>query len=198
MTLGLNQHLVPSAGGGDDGLQVGGPDERFGIVVVLGEVAVDRGLEIDQRVEYATLQAAPGELGEEALDGIELGRRGRREVEGPARVASEPGPDLGMLVAAVVVEHDMDQLAGRDGALEAVEEAQELLVAVALHALPDHPAVEHVQGGEQGRGVVADVVVGHRAGSSLLHRQAGLVRSSAWIWLFSSTERTTAWAGGST
>src|SRR5512132_933835 len=95
MTLGLNQHLVPSAGGGDDGLRVGGPDEGFGIVVVLGEVAVDRGLEIDQRVEYATLQAAPGELGEEALDGIEPGRRGWREVEGPARVASErarPGP----------------------------------------------------------------------------------------------------------
>src|SRR5512132_97054 len=99
MTLGLNQHLVPSAGGGDDGLRVGGPDEGFGIVVVLGEVAVDRGLEIDQRVEYATLQVAPGELGEEALDGIEPGSRGRREVEGPARVASEPGPDLGMRVA---------------------------------------------------------------------------------------------------
>src|SRR5512132_1202758 len=93
MTLGLNQHLVPSAGGGDDGLRVGGPDEGFGIVVVLGEVAVDRGLEIDQRVEYATLQAAPGELGEEALDGIEPGSRGWREVEGPARVASEPVRD---------------------------------------------------------------------------------------------------------
>ena len=44
----------------------------------------------------------------------------------------------------------------------------------ALHALPDHRAVEHVHGGEQRRCVVADVVVCHRADPPLLHRQAGL------------------------
>src|SRR5512144_2552416 len=68
----------------------------------------------------------------------------------------------------------MDQLAGRDVALETVEEANELLVPVALHALPDHRAVEHVHGSEQRRRAVADVVVRHRAGPPLLHRQAGL------------------------
>ena len=40
------QHLVPTAGGGDDGVGIGGPDERFGALVVLGEVAVDGGLEV--------------------------------------------------------------------------------------------------------------------------------------------------------
>ena len=55
-----------------------------------------------------------------------------------------------------------------------VEEANELLVPVALHALPDHHAVEHVHGGEQRRRAVADVVVRDRAGPPLLHRQAGL------------------------
>ena len=52
------QHLVPTAGGGDDGVGIGGPDERFGALVVLGEVAVDGGLEVDQVVEDAALAGA--------------------------------------------------------------------------------------------------------------------------------------------
>jgi hypothetical protein len=40
---------------------VGGPDERLGALVVLGEVAVDRGLEVDQRAEGTALQPAAGE-----------------------------------------------------------------------------------------------------------------------------------------
>ena len=84
----------------------------------------------------------------------------------------------GLLIGVLTVMNRLDEPSGgRVGSTVtggAVEELQELLVPAALHALPDHPAVEHVQGGEQGRGAVADGVVGHRAGSSLLHRQAGL------------------------
>ncbi len=36
-----------------DCLWLGGPDERLGALVVLGEVAVDRGLQGDQGVETA-------------------------------------------------------------------------------------------------------------------------------------------------
>ena len=66
------------------------------------------------RSEDAALEPALGQLGEEALDGVEPGGRGRREVEGEARMAAEPGADLGMLVGGVVVEDDVDDLAGRD------------------------------------------------------------------------------------
>ena len=55
-------------------------------------------------------------------------------MEDPARVAHEPVPHLGLLVGDVVVEHDVDQLAGRHRALDLVEEADELLVPVGLHA----------------------------------------------------------------
>ena len=48
-------------------------------------------------------QALLGELGEEGLDRVQPGARGRGEVEGPARVARQPGQDLGVLVGAVVV-----------------------------------------------------------------------------------------------
>ena len=86
----------------------------------------------------------------------------------------EPGADLGVLVGGVVVEDGVDQLAGRHVAPRPVEEADELLVPVPLHALADDRAVEHVQRGEQGGGAVADVVVRHGASAALLHRQPRL------------------------
>jgi hypothetical protein len=71
-------------------------------------------------------------------------------------------------------------------------------MTVPLHVAADDGSVEHVEGGEQGRGAMALVVVGHCSSPALLHGQPGWVRSSAWIWLFSSNDRTMAWAGGST
>ena len=47
----------------------------------------------------------------------------------------EPGADLGMLVGGVVVEDDVDHLAGRHLGLDRVQEAHELLMAVALHVV---------------------------------------------------------------
>jgi hypothetical protein len=62
----------------------------------------------------------------------EAGVRG--EVEGPALMARQPSQHLGVVVGRVVVEHRVDQLAGRDLALNAAEEADEFGVAVALNA----------------------------------------------------------------
>ena len=66
-------------------------------------------------------------------------------------------------------------------ALDGVEEADELLMAVALHAPADDRALEHVEGGEQRGGAVALVVVGHGPGRPFLIGRPGWVRSSAWI-----------------
>ena len=92
----------------------------------------------------------------------------------------------------------MDLLMDRDCVLDRVQELDELLMGVALHAAPDDIAFEHVQGGEQGRGAVPFAIVGHGAAAPLLQRQAGLSTMSAWIWLFSSTDSTTACCGGLT
>ena len=102
-------------------------------------------------------------------------------MEDPARMPGEPAPHLGVLVGGVVVEDHVDHLAGRHGALDGVEEADELLVPVALHAVADDRAVEHVEGGEQGGRAVALVVMGHRAGAPGFIGRPGWVRSSAWI-----------------
>src|SRR3954470_20848813 len=148
------QRLVPAYDGGDDLVGVCGPGEGLGVMVGLVEIAVDGGLEVDDGAEHAALQSALGERGEEGLDGVEPGARGRGEVEGEARVAGEPGQHLGLLVGGVVVENDVDDLAGRGRRLDGVEEADELLVPVALHAATEDGAVEDVEGGEQRGGAM--------------------------------------------
>jgi hypothetical protein len=100
--------------------------------------------------------------------------RGRREVEHEARMSAQPAQHLGMLVGGVVIQDHVDHLAGGDLTLDGVEEADEFLVPVALHAVADHGVVQDVEGGEQGRGAVAFVVEGQRARLALLHRQARL------------------------
>ena len=92
----------------------------------------------------------------------------------PAGMAVEPRAHLRVLVRGVVVEDGVNLAAGRHRGLDGVEEADKLLVAVPLHVPADHGAVEHVQRGEERGGAVPLVVVGHRAGAALLHRQAGL------------------------
>jgi hypothetical protein len=49
--------MIPTPDLLDDGVRVGGPDERLRVPVVLGEVAVDRLLQGHQRVERAPAEA---------------------------------------------------------------------------------------------------------------------------------------------
>ena len=50
--------MVPAPEGGDDFIRIGGPDDVFWALFVLGEEAVDGGLKIDERVEYASFEAS--------------------------------------------------------------------------------------------------------------------------------------------
>jgi hypothetical protein len=112
--------LVPTSDGGNDFVGISGPHEGFGVIVGLSEKAVDGGLQIDDRSEDAAFEVASGQLGEEALDGIEPGGRGRDEMEDEARMPTEPGANLAMLVGSVIVEDDVDNLAGRDFGFDGV------------------------------------------------------------------------------
>ena len=143
-------------------------------MVGLRDEAVDSGLEIDNASEDTTLQSLLGKFGKEPLDGVEPRARSRREVEGEARVPVEPLTHLRMLVGGVVVEDHVHELSGGHLRLNSIQEADELLVTMALHAPADHLAFEYVESSEQRRCAVALVVVGHRAGAALLHRQARL------------------------
>src|SRR6266550_4554637 len=63
-------------------------------------------LKVDNRPEHSTLEAPSREFGEEAFDGVEPGRRGRREVEMPG----QPSLYLGMFVGRVVVDDGVDRI----------------------------------------------------------------------------------------
>ena len=66
------QRLEPAVLGCDDLVGVGLPDEGLGVIcVVFPDEAIDGGLEIDERMEDAVLEPPPGQLCEEALDGVE-------------------------------------------------------------------------------------------------------------------------------
>ena len=153
------QHLVPSFDGGDDFIRVLGPSKGSRVGVGLGEEAIDGGLQLDDGSEHAAFEPPLGELREEAFDGVEPGCRSGGEVEGPARVPLQPGADLRMLVGGVVVGNGLDQFAGRHGGLDGIEEADELLMSVMLHATADYLAVQHVKGRKQGCGAMPDVVM---------------------------------------
>jgi hypothetical protein len=95
-------------------------------------------------------------------------------MEDEAGVPVEPSPNLGVLVRGVVVEDDMDDLAGGNVGFDRIEKANELLMAMALHAAADDLAFQDVERGKQGRGAMPLVVMRHRRAAALLHRQAGL------------------------
>lgn len=169
-----SQHLVPTAGRGDDGVWLDGPDERSQNLAMLDELAVDGDLEVDQQVEYAVLEPTVRQLREEAIYGVQPPRPSGCEMKCPAWVQGRPRQGLRVLVAGVVVAHDVYYLDRRNVAFGAVEEAQKTLVPVSLHALAAHRAVRDVERGEQGGGAVGDVVVAQRAGPTPLHWQLRL------------------------
>ena len=120
------------------------------------------------------LRIPPRDGGEEAFDGVDPGGGGWREVENPARMIGQPFEHIGLFVGGVVVDDGVDDFADRYGALDGVEEADELLMAMPAHAAPNHGPVENVERGEQRRRSVALVIVGHRPAFAGLDRQARL------------------------
>ena len=91
-----------------------------------------------------------------------------------ARMAFEPSANIGMLMGGVIVDDGVDRLSNGNLLLDDIEEANELLMAMALHVAADHRAVEDVHRGEQRRRAVALIVVRHGSGAALLQRQSGL------------------------
>ena len=96
------------------------------------------------------------------------------EVKDPARMTLKPSQHFWMFMGGIIVDNGMDDFSGRNLGFDGVQEADEFLVAMALHVATDHGPVENVQGGEERGGAVALVIMGHGSAAALPHRQSGL------------------------
>ena len=68
----------------------------------------------------------------------------------------------------------MDELSRRNNALDRIEELDELLMPVLLHATPQDRAIENIERGKQSGGAVALIVMSHGCAFAGLQRQTGL------------------------
>jgi hypothetical protein len=68
---------MPTIGGGDDFVWIGGPDERLWLLVVVGDEAIDGGLEIDEALKTARLRRRLVRI-TSAKSRSTLSKRGRR------------------------------------------------------------------------------------------------------------------------
>ena len=119
------------------------------VLVALVEIGLDVAHQLRHRAEAARTDHVCGQVGEEALDEVHPGRRGRREVGLEARMAGEPRLDLGMLVGGVVVLDQVDvETLGRL-AVDLLQEAQPFDVRVALLRARDQLAFERIERREQ-------------------------------------------------
>ena len=71
-----------------------GPNEGFGAGIVLAEISIDGGLQVNDRAEHTTADALPRHFGEEVLDRVEPGGRGWGEMTRPTVDGAPAKPAL--------------------------------------------------------------------------------------------------------
>ena len=95
-------------------------------------------------------QSLVGNLAEPALDQLKPGTGSRNKVQMEARMPLEPRLDARVLVGSVVVHDQVQiQLSWRVS-IDVLQRANKSLMAVALHEVPDNPAIKLAERGEQG------------------------------------------------
>lgn len=144
----------------------------------VGVVRLNEGLDIGLELGCGAMDPAPelalGEQGEEALELIDPGRAGGREVGVPARTLGESVTHRLRLVRGVVVHHQVDIEVSGHGGLDLIEEAPELAGAVLWVAAADYRACGDVQRRKQRGRAVTGVVVGAALDLAGTHRQQRL------------------------
>ncbi len=167
MAIGANDLL-------ENVISLGGPDERFGILIMHSDVLLDSRDQFGHAAEDAARQTVGRDAAKVALDHVEPRSGRRREMDVKARMLLQPRLDLGMLVRGVVVADQVQLLVLGRLAVDLAQEVEPFDMAMALRATGNHGAVQRTHRGKQRGRAVALVVVGHRLRPALLERQPGL------------------------
>ena len=126
-------------------MRVPGPGKGFWVCIGCVEETVDRILEFLQRSEHAALEPFLGKICEEALYSIEPGGRCRGEVEDEAWMLCDPFDDFRVLMSGVVIDDDVHRLLLRYFGMDGIEEPDELLMTMTLHASTEDLALKDIE-----------------------------------------------------
>ena len=122
-------------------------------------------LQFGNVVEDASAYLLASDLGEEALNQIEPGRRCRDEVQLEARMALEPALYSRRLVRGVVVGDQVEVEIGEGFSVDLLQKLEEFPGAMARHAFADDLVCRHIERREQSCRAVTFIVVRHGAGA---------------------------------
>jgi hypothetical protein len=136
-----------------------GPNERCGIFIVDVDVFTNGGFQFLHTAKHTAANPFVGKFSEPSLHQVQPRAIGGREVNVKSGALSEPLPDDGRFVRAVVVHDDLNVESGRHLMLDQVEELAELHRAMAVTQLADHPVGLQLQRRKQRSSSIAFVVV---------------------------------------
>lgn len=152
----------------------GGPDKRLGVGVVSGQISPYRRDQLGNILEDATPQSPLCQVAEKPLHHAEPRGTGGGEMELEAGMAFGPCFHGRMLVGRIVITNQVDLFAGRRAPVDQIQKADSLLMPVLFHAGANDLSIGDIEGGEEGSGAIALVVMGHGLAASRFDRQARL------------------------
>ena len=117
-------------------------------MVIVFREAVDLCDEVFDAFEGASADGLLGDHSEPSFDLIEPGRISWRVVDVESGSRGQPEADLGVLMGGVVIDDQMHVERCRDGLVDALDEAEKLLMTVAWFALGQHGSGGNVECGE--------------------------------------------------
>ena len=150
------------------------PGKNFRVVIMMAQESFNGGNEIRYAFEHPASNPTLRQFSKPPLDHIQPRRARGREMEVHAGVALEPALHSRTFMRAVIVNDEVQIEFRRRGLINGLQKPDKLLAPVARQTLPDNRAIQHVEGGKEGRRPMPLIIMHHRAAPSPLQGQARL------------------------
>ncbi len=141
---------------------------------MVGQIFFNSGDQGRQARETAPAKTLLAEFTKPAFNQIRPRAGRRRKVQMKSRMPLEPGYHPGMFMRPIIIHDQVEIEFERGLGVDFLKEADELLMPMARHAISDHPAVEHAQGGKQSRRSMTHIIMRHCSTATFLQGQTGL------------------------
>ena len=171
------------------------PSNRSGCLIVGFDVAHQLAAQVCHGFEDSAGNNVALDFGKPVFDLVEPGTISGGVMQRHLWMVDKEAIDELGFVGGEVVHDEMDFRAGGLCSDDLLEKANKLLAGVAAGSASDDLAASGLEGGIKGKGAAAEVLEAMTLGPSWRERQH-VSRSMASMALFSSTQKTAAWAGG--